>query len=102
MKSKRHSSKSTHFIVEVRDGDLVASLPNGKFKATYYKPTGRPHLILRERTRTDDHELLDEAFGPQWPRHASLVGLSSPGGFRSPGLAVALVRPQNLQTIGLV
>ena len=52
-KSKRRSSKSTHFIVEVR---------NSKFKATYYKPTGRPHLILRERTRTDDHEMLDEAF----------------------------------------
>jgi hypothetical protein len=61
-KSKRQSSKSTHFIVEVRDGNLVVSLPNGKFKATYYKPTGRPHLILRERTRTDDHEMLDEAF----------------------------------------
>ena len=60
-KSERHSSKSTHFIVEVRDGNLVVSLLNGKFKATYYKPTGRPHLILRERTMTDDHELLDEA-----------------------------------------
>src|SRR6476660_5191922 len=54
--------KSTHFIVEVRDGNLVVSLLNGKFKATYYKPTGRPHLTLRERTRTDDHEMLDEAF----------------------------------------
>ena len=61
-KSKRHSSNSTHFIVKVRDGNLVVSLLNGKFKATYYKPTGRPHLILRERTRTDDHEMLDEAF----------------------------------------
>jgi hypothetical protein len=61
-KSKRPGSKSTHFIVEVRDGNLVVGLLNGKFKATYYKPTGRPHLILRERTRTDDHELLDEAF----------------------------------------
>ena len=54
--------KSTDFIVEVRDGNLVVSLLNGKFKATYYKPAGRPHLILRERTRTDDHEMLDEAF----------------------------------------
>ena len=61
-KSKRHSSKSTNVIVEVRDGNLVVRLLNGKFKATYYKPTGRPHLILRERTRTDDHEMLDEAF----------------------------------------
>ena len=38
------------------------SLLNGKFKATYYKPMGRPHLILRERTRTDDHEIVDEAY----------------------------------------
>jgi hypothetical protein len=54
--------KSTHFIVEMRDGNLVVSLPNGGFKAIYYKPTGRPHLILRERTKTDDHELLADAF----------------------------------------
>ena len=62
MKSKRYGLESTHFIVEVRDGNLIVSLLNGKFKATYYKPAGRPHLILRERTRTDDHEMLDEAF----------------------------------------
>jgi hypothetical protein len=48
--------------VEVRGADLVVSLLNGKFKATYYKPMGRPHLILRERTRTDDHEIVDEAY----------------------------------------
>jgi hypothetical protein len=52
--SKRHGAKSTHFIVEVRDGNLLVSLPNGRFKATYYKPAGRPHLILRQRTKTDD------------------------------------------------
>ena len=61
-KPKRHGAKSTHFIVEVRDGNLLVSLPNGRFKATYYKAAGRPHLILRERTKTDDHELLAEAF----------------------------------------
>jgi hypothetical protein len=61
-KSKRHGVKSTHFIVEMLDGKLVVSLPNGRFKATYYKPAGRPHLILRERTKTDDHELLADAF----------------------------------------
>ena len=38
------------------------SLLNGKFKATYYKPPGRPHLILRERTKTDDEEMVEEAF----------------------------------------
>ena len=61
-KSKRHGAKSTHFIVEVRSGNLVVSLPNGRFKATYYKPAGRPNLILRERSKTDDDEMLDEAF----------------------------------------
>ena len=38
------------------------SLLNGKFKATYYKPAGRPNLILRERTKTDDDSLPAEAF----------------------------------------
>ena len=61
-KSKPYGTKSTHFLVEVRHGNLVISLPNGRFKATYYKAAGRPHLILRERTKTDDHELLAEAF----------------------------------------
>jgi hypothetical protein len=50
-----------HFLVEVLDGNLFVNLPNGSFKATYYKPARRPHLILRERTKTDDHELLVEA-----------------------------------------
>ena len=61
-KSRHRGAKSSYFIVEVRDGELVVSLPNGRFKATYYKPAGRPHLILRGRTKTDDHELLAEAF----------------------------------------
>ena len=38
------------------------SLLNGKYKATYYKPPGRPNLILRERTKTDDEALVAEAF----------------------------------------
>ena len=57
-KAKRVGKKSTHFIIEVREGNLVVSLLNGKFRATYYKPPGRPNLILRERTKTDDHEVL--------------------------------------------
>jgi hypothetical protein len=61
-KPNQHRAKSTHFIVEVRGADLVVSLLNGKFKATYYKPTGRPNLILRERTKTDDDALPAEAF----------------------------------------
>jgi hypothetical protein len=61
-KSKRAGAKSTHFIIELRGGDLVVSLLNGKFKAIYYKPPGRPNLILRERTKTDDDALASEAF----------------------------------------
>jgi hypothetical protein len=61
-KAKRVGKKSTHFIIEVRGADLVVSLLNGKFKATYYKPPGRPNLVLRERTKTDDEVLVAEAF----------------------------------------
>jgi hypothetical protein len=61
-KTKRVGKKSTHFIIEVRGIDLVVSLLNGKFKATYYKPPGRPNLILRGRTKTDDEALVAEAF----------------------------------------
>jgi hypothetical protein len=56
------SKKATQFVVEVREGNLVVSIPSGNFRASYYKPPGRPHLILRERTKTDDDELLAEAF----------------------------------------
>ena len=61
-KAKRVGKKSTHFIIEVREGNLVVSLLNGKFRATYYKPPGRPNLILRERTKTDDEALVAEGF----------------------------------------
>src|SRR6516225_8256654 len=61
-KSKQHGTRSTYFIVEVQDGNIVVSLPHGRFIAKYYKRAGRPHLILRERTKTDDHELLTDAF----------------------------------------
>ena len=71
-KAKRVGKKSTHFIIEVRGADLVVSLPNGKFKATYYKPPGRPNLILRERTKTDDEALVAEAFQVAVTKRASL------------------------------
>jgi hypothetical protein len=60
--AKRAGKKSTHFTIEVRGADLAVSLPNGKFKATYYKAPGRSNLILRERTKTDDEALVAEAF----------------------------------------
>ena len=46
----------------MRGVDLVVSLLNGKFKATYYKRPGRPNLILLGRTKTDDEALVAEAF----------------------------------------
>ena len=61
-KAKRVGKKSTHFIIEVREGNLLVRLLNGKFTATYYKPPGRPNLVLRERTKTDDEALVAEAF----------------------------------------
>jgi hypothetical protein len=60
-KSKRHPAKSSPFIVEVQKGNLVVSLPGGGFTAVYYRTARRPHLALRERTKTDDQELLAEA-----------------------------------------
>ena len=56
---KRHAGREPRdpFVVEVRGGDITISLPNGKFRAVS-KPTRRPQLILRERTKTDDDELL--------------------------------------------
>jgi hypothetical protein len=40
---------------------IVVSLPGGGFTAVYYRTARRPHLALRERTKTDDQELLAEA-----------------------------------------
>jgi len=73
-KAKRHGAKSTHFIVEVRDGNLVVSLPNGRFKAAYYKPAGRPHLILRERTKTTTTNCWQKHFRLRLPRRANSGG----------------------------
>jgi hypothetical protein len=50
------------FVVEVQGGDIIISLPDAKFRAVYYKPTRRPQLILRERTKTLDHELLADVW----------------------------------------
>jgi hypothetical protein len=61
-KSKPPGARSTWFVVEVQDGNIIVSLPRGGFRAVYYKPAGRPHLILRERGKTDDEELVTDAF----------------------------------------
>jgi hypothetical protein len=60
-KSKRHPAKSSRLIAEVQKGNVVVSLPGGGFTAVYYRTARRPHLTLRERTKTDDQELLAEA-----------------------------------------
>jgi hypothetical protein len=51
-----------NFEVEVRDRDLIVRLREAGFAAIYYKPIGQPQLILRERSRTDDHEMLAAAW----------------------------------------
>jgi hypothetical protein len=43
------------FLVAVIDGDLIVSTRG--FKAIYYKSACSPHLVLRERSKTDDYEL---------------------------------------------
>ena len=50
------------FEVVEKGGNLIVSLPSGKFNAVYYKAAGQPQLILRERTKTDDHELIVDAW----------------------------------------
>jgi len=42
--------------VEVHGRDIIVR--SGTFSAVYYKPEDQPQLILRQRTETDDHELL--------------------------------------------
>jgi hypothetical protein len=63
-KRKRHDGGKPRgpFVVEVQGSDIIISLPQGAFRAVYYKPTRRPQLILRERTKTDDHELLADVW----------------------------------------
>ena len=48
--------------VELEGGDLIVTHPRSRFRAVYYKPVGQRELILRVRTKTDDYELLTEAW----------------------------------------
>ena len=77
-RAKQVGKKSTQFIIEVHGVDLVVSLLNGKFKATYYKRPGRPNLILRGRTKTDDEGLWQKHFRLRRERRASSGGLCEP------------------------
>ena len=49
------------FTIEVH-GAITVMSSDPKFCATYYKPSDKPHLCLRHRTYTEDHELLAAAF----------------------------------------
>jgi hypothetical protein len=46
----------------VQGGSITLTHPRSKFRAVYYKAHGQPQLILRERSKTDDYELLAEAW----------------------------------------
>lgn len=52
----------TTLKVTVQAGAIIVTLPSSRFRAVYYKPHGQPQLILRERTKTDDYDLLSEAW----------------------------------------
>jgi hypothetical protein len=59
----RTSFKTTYpFEIEVTDGEIVIGLPLAHFRAVYYKPPRQPQLILRQRTKCDDWELLTQAY----------------------------------------
>ena len=54
--------KCETFEVMVQGGAIiVTSRPPGSELSTY-KPHGQPQLILGERTKTDDYDLLSEAW----------------------------------------
>jgi hypothetical protein len=43
-------------------GFIALAHPKSKFRAVYYKPHGQPQLLLRERSKTDDYELMADAW----------------------------------------
>ena len=50
-----------HVDVVVDDNEIIVELPEAGFHAIYFRPPGRPQLILKSRTQTDDYELLGRA-----------------------------------------
>jgi hypothetical protein len=53
---------SETFEVMVQGGDIIVTLSKCGFRAVYYKPAGQPQLILRERTKTDDNDVMAQAW----------------------------------------
>jgi hypothetical protein len=41
-------------VVEVRDGDILVTLPGTSYAVTYYKPASSPQLLARNLTLKDD------------------------------------------------
>ena len=50
------------FQVEVQAGEIIVTQPSSGFEAIYFKRAGSPFLTLRQRTETDDPELLAQVF----------------------------------------
>jgi hypothetical protein len=48
--------------VKVKAGEIIVTVPSSGFMAVYYKRAGHPFLTLRQRTETDDYELLAQVF----------------------------------------
>jgi hypothetical protein len=63
--------------IEVQDRDLVISVPSARFRAVYYKAAGQPWLILRQRTKCDDYELMADAWRATNDKARERVGLDS-------------------------
>src|SRR6476660_5130087 len=72
------------FRINVHNGDIIVWSANPGFIASYYKPQDQPQLLLRHRTRTDDHELLAGLGRLPTPRRASLDGSSDRQNQREP------------------
>ena len=53
-------SEKPNLVVAVNGNEIIIRTLG--FYATYCKPKHQPQLILRERTRTDDYELLADAW----------------------------------------
>ena len=57
-----NTTPTYRFDIEVRGKDIIVSLPSVRFTAVYYKPAGQPQLILRQRSKCDDHDLLAHVY----------------------------------------
>jgi hypothetical protein len=59
---REYTTSTVRFDIKVRGSDLIISLPSANFEAVYYKPAGKPQLILRHRSECDDYVLLAEVY----------------------------------------